>query len=236
VAGFGFTVGIIYPPVFFQAVAGVSASTSGLLLAPFAFTCAVSTLLAGQLTDRLGGYKAIPLVGMAFLTAGYGLLSTIGSDTSAAVVTVYAMVAGVGVGFVMQTLLFVVQRATRIDDMGVATSTVMLARVLGSSIGVAVVGTVFTSRLVTEVGIRLPGFAAADIQGDPQQVAALPDVVRAEVVESFAVGLGDAFRVAVPVMLVGIVIVAALPGRRIVAMMRARADAPPSAEGTAHVV
>lgn len=236
VAGFGFTVGIIYPPVFFQAVAGVSAASSGLLLAPFAFTCAVSTLVAGQITDRVGGYKVIPLLGMGFLIAGYALLATIDATTGAAVVTVYAMIAGVGVGFVMQTLLFVVQRASTARDMGVATSTVMVARVLGSSIGVAVVGSVFTSRLLSEVAVRLPGFAAADIQGDPQRVAALPPEVGVEVVDSFAIGLSDAFAVAVPVMVLGLVLVALLPGRRVAAIVEAGNDATVSAEGTAHVL
>nr|WP_283250969.1 MDR family MFS transporter [Rhabdothermincola salaria] len=236
VAGFGFTVGIIYPPVFFQAVAGVSAASSGLLLAPFAFTCAVSTLLAGQLTDRVGGYKVIPLVGMGFLIAGYALLATIGADTSAATVTVYAMVAGVGVGFVMQTLLYVVQRASSATDMGVATSTVMVARVLGSSIGVAVVGSVFTSRLLSEVAIRLPGFAPADVQGDPQRVAALPAEVQVEVVDSFAIGLSSAFAVAVPIMIVGLVLVVLLPGRRVAELVEAGGGEAPSADTTAHVM
>lgn len=227
VAGFGFTVGIIYPPIFFQAVAGVDAARSGLLLAPFAFTCALATLAAGQITDRFGGHKVVPLVGMGALTVGYALLGTISGSTSAASVIGYAMVAGIGVGLVMQTLLFVVQRAAPVADMGVATSTVMLARVLGSSIGVAVVGGIFTSRLVDEVRARLPDFPAADIQGDPRQVAALADDVRVVVQDAFAAALAGAFRAAVPIMLVGVVVVAFVPGRRVAAMLRTR-PAPPS--------
>lgn len=235
IAGFGFTAGIIYPPIFFQAVAGVQAAKSGLLLAPFAFTCAVSTLVAGQITDRVGGYKIVPLVGTGFLTAGYALLGTLGPSTSAFEVTLFAMIAGVGVGLVMQTLLFVVQRASRPDDMGVATSTVMLARVLGSSIGVAILGTVFTSTLLNEIGTRLPGFPVADVQGTPSKVAALSESVRLEVVDSFATGLAHAFRSAVPFMVLGIVLVAALPARKVAAVMRERRTEPPSADAVAHI-
>ena len=118
----------------------------------------------------------------------------------------------------------------------VATSTVMLARVLGSSIGVAIVGSIFTSRLLGQVEEELPGFPAADVQGDPGRVAALADDVRTTIVDAFASGLADAFRAAVPIMVVGIVLVAALPGRRLVALMRERAAGAPSAEGTAHVM
>jgi EmrB/QacA subfamily drug resistance transporter len=215
VAGVGFTCGIIYPPIFFQAVAGADASRSGLLLAPFAFTCALSTLVAGQVTDRIGGYKVLPLVGMVFLTVGYALLGTISASTSALEVTLFAMIGGVGVGFVMQTLLFVVQRLTPVADIGVATSTVMVGRVLGSSIGVAILGSAFTAALTSQVEERLPGFPVVEVQGAPGKVAALSVEVRDQLQEAFADGLATAFKVAVPIMVLGIVAVALIPGREV---------------------
>jgi EmrB/QacA subfamily drug resistance transporter len=234
VAGVGFTCGIIYPPVFYQAVAGVDASKSGLLLAPFAFTCALSTLLAGQITDRIGGYKLLPLIGMAFLAAGYALLGTISGSTSAIEVTFFAMVAGVGVGFVMQTLLYVVQRLTPVAEIGVATSTVMVARVLGSSLGVAILGSAFTSSLSSEVERRLPGFPVSDVQGAPQKVAALAADVRVQLQDAFATGLASAFKVAVPIMVMGFVAVAFIPGKRVRARMAEPHEAVVSADAVAH--
>ena len=220
--------------LFFQAVAGVDASKSGLLLAPFAFTCAVSTLAAGQITDRVGGYKALPLIGMVFLGAGYALLGTITAATSAAEVMAFAMVAGVGVGFVMQTLLYVVQRSSSVRDIGVATSTVMLFRVLGSSLGVAVLGSAFTSSLTSEVDTRLPGFPTSEIQGAPQKIAALAPEVQQQLHDAFASSLATAFRVAVPFMVVGFVAVAFIPGRAVKRRM-AEAHAPlVSADAVAH--
>ena len=234
VAGIGFTCGIIYPPVFFQAVAGVDASKSGLLLAPFAFTCAVSTLAAGQITDRIGGYKALPLIGMVFLGAGYALLGTITAATSAAAVMSYAMVAGVGVGFVMQTLLYVVQRSSSVRDIGVATSTVMLFRVLGSSLGVAVLGSAFTSTLTSEVDERLPGFPTSEIQGAPQKIAALAPDVQAQLHDAFATSLATAFRVAVPFMVIGFVAVAFLPAAKVRRRMKEAHDHVVTADAVAH--
>lgn len=215
ISGVGFTCGIIYPPLFFQAVAGYNAQSSGLLLAPFALTCAASTLLAGQFADRFGGYKVIPLFGMACEAVGFALLSTITVSTSATSVVVYGMLAGLGVGCVMQTLLYVVQRFTVASDMGVATSTVMLARVMGSSLGVAILGSVFTSTLISEVETRVPGFAVGDIEGTPERVASLAEDVRLQLQESFAIGLSTAFRVAVPIMIIGVIVVALIPARRV---------------------
>lgn len=234
ISGVGFTCGIIYPPLFFQAVAGYNAQNSGLLLAPFALTCAASTLLAGQFADRFGGYKIIPLFGMVCEAVGFALLSTITVSTSATSVMLYGMLAGLGVGCVMQTLLYVVQRFTVASDMGVATSTVMLARVMGSSLGVAILGSVFTSTLISEVERRVPGFAVTDIQGTPERVASLAEDVRVQLQESFAVGLSTAFRVAVPIMVIGVIVVALIPARRVRERMNQAPEEVSLAESAAH--
>ena len=236
ISGVAFTCGIIYPPLFFQAVAGSNAQRSGLLLAPFALTCAASTLLAGQFADRFGGHKMIPLFGMICEAIGFALLGTITVATSATTVMVYGMLAGLGVGCVMQTLLYVVQRFSRSSDMGVATSTVMLARVMGSSLGVAILGSVFTSTLIAEVHRRVPGFAVADIQGTPSKVAALATDVRVQIQESFAVGLSTAFRVAVPIMVIGVIVVALIPGKQVRERLAAAPEDVPLADTVAHGV
>ena len=146
---------------------------------------------------------------------GFFLLSTITVATPATTVMAFGMLAGLGVGCVMQTLLYVVQRFSRASDMGVATSTVMLARVMGSSLGVAILGSVFTSTLIAEVERRVPGFPLSDIQGTPGRVASLAADVRVQLQESFATGLSTAFRVAVPIMILGVIVVALIPGRRV---------------------
>lgn len=230
ISGVGFTCGIIYPPLFFQAVAGFNAQNSGLLLAPFALTCAASTLAAGQFADRFGGHKVIPLFGMVCEAVGFALLSTITVSTPATLVMAYGMLAGLGVGCVMQTLLFVVQRFAPARDMGVATSTVMLARVMGSSLGVAILGSVFTSTLIAEVQRRVPGFAVSEIQGTPSRVAGLAADVRVQLQESFATGLSTAFRVAVPIMVIGIIVVACIPARRVREKLAEAPEAVPLAE------
>ena len=235
-AGIGFTCGVVYPPIFFQAVAGIRAQSSGLLLAPFALTTALSTLVAGQITDRFGGHKIIPLIGMGALTIGYTLLGFIGYSTPVWQVVVFGMIGGVGVGFVMQTLLFVVQRFSKVSDMGVATSTVMLARVLGSSLGVAIIGSVFTSTWLDEVAKRLPGMPLSELKGDPEKVAALAEDVRVQVQEAFAYSLSFAFRFAVPFMVIGFVAVAFLPARKIRERMQHGPEPVSLAEATAHVM
>ncbi len=234
ITGMAFGAAIVYPPLFFEAVRGIDATRAGLLLAPFAVTSGLFTIVAGQITDRFGGHKVVPAIGMLAVTGGMAALSTIDASSSAARVVICAMVCGLGIGLVMQTLLFVIQRFTAAADIGVATSTVMLARLLGNSLGVAIVGTVFTNSLLHTVGERLPDFPLSELQGSPTRIAALADEVRVTVQSSFAEALASGFRAMVPFLIIGFVCVLFIPARRVAARMSSAPEEVPLADAVAH--
>jgi EmrB/QacA subfamily drug resistance transporter len=215
IAGLAFGSAIVYPPLFFEAVRGINATQAGLLLAPFAVTSGLCTIVAGQITDRRGGHKAVPFVGMIASGIGMWMLSTINASTTVAFVVGSAMLVGLGIGFVMQTLLYVIQRFTEPADIGMATSTIMLARLLGNSLGVAIVGTVFTNSLLSGVERRVPDFPMESLQGAPHEIAALADGVREQIQSAFADALANGFTAMIPVMAIGAIVVAALPAKRI---------------------
>ena len=56
-------------------------------------------------------------------------------------------VLGLGLGLVMQMLVVAVQNAVDYDELGVATSGATLFRSIGGSVGTAVLGAVFATRL-----------------------------------------------------------------------------------------
>lgn len=234
-SGMAFGAAIVYPPLFFEAVRGIDATHAGLLLAPFAVTSGVFTIVAGQITHRRGGFKMVPVIGMASIVVGMVALGTIDASSSVARVVASAMLCGLGIGFVMQTLLFVIQRFTEVRDIGVATSTVMLARLLGNSLGVAIVGTVFTNTLLGEVGIKLPNFPLSSLQGSPHAIASLTDDVRDIVQSAFAHALATGFRALIPLMILGLVLVLFLPAHRVRARMRTSPVEVPLADATAHI-
>jgi len=212
-AGLAFGSAIVYPPLFFEAVRGISATQAGLLLAPFAVTSGLCTIVAGQITDRRGGHVLVPFIGMVASGTGMALLSTISSSTPAAFVVGSAMLVGLGIGFVMQTLLYVIQRFTEPADIGMATSTIMLARLLGNSLGVAIVGTVFTNTLLSGVQRRLPEFPLDSLQGAPTKIASLGDGVREQIQAAFADALARGFSAMIPVMVIGSIVVACIPAK-----------------------
>lgn len=236
ISGLAFGSAIVYPPLFFEAVRGISATQAGLLLAPFAVTSGLCTILAGQITDRRGGHVLVPFVGMVVSGIGMVMLSTIDASTSAAFVVGSAMLVGMGIGFVMQTMLYVIQRFTQPADIGMATSTIMLARLLGNSLGVAIVGTVFTNSLLSTVQSELPDFPVDSIQGAPHEIAALSDGVREQIQAAFANALSNGFRTMVPVMAIGAIVIAFIPAKRVRDRLRTAPKEIPLGESTAHAM
>jgi hypothetical protein len=81
---------------------------------------------------------------------------------------------------------------------GVATSTATFFRSLGGSLGVALFGAIFASRLADELK-TLPGAAAAHLSGgvnvSPAQVHALPASVRHDFLVAFVNALQPVFLV-----------------------------------------
>jgi hypothetical protein len=108
------------------------------------------------------------------------------------------LVVGVGIGLVMQLLVLVVQNDAPPRDVGVATSTATFFRSMGGSLGVALFGAVFASRLTHQLA-ALPAAVAARFSGgvniSPAQVHALPAGVRREFVLAFVNALRPVFLV-----------------------------------------
>jgi EmrB/QacA subfamily drug resistance transporter len=146
-SGATFAAGIYFIPVFVQQVKGLSATESGFLLVPFMFTTAFTTLLAGRAVERTGRYRTWPILGSVIATSAVLVLTTLGLDTPAWLIAVYGALLGAGVGFVMQTSLLALQNGAESRDLGVATSSALLSRILGSTLGVAVCSAALQSQL-----------------------------------------------------------------------------------------
>jgi EmrB/QacA subfamily drug resistance transporter len=203
--------GIIYLPLFLQVVGGKSATNAGLLLLPLMIGVIGMSVTSGRVISRTGRYKIFPVAGMLVTTAGFYLLSTMGATTSQLTASVYMFILGAGVGSVMQVLILAVQNSVDRSDMGTATGTSSFLRSMGGSFGVALFGAVLSNRLAHNLGNLLPGgslppgVSADTLRGSPAAILALPDEVRAAVVEAFSRSIDTVFLVAVPISLLGFV-------------------------------
>lgn len=209
--------GIIFLPVYFQVVQGMSPTESGLALLPMMVGVFATSIGSGHLMTRTGRYKRYPILGAAVTTAGFLLLSMLDTDTPYWQAALFIFVLGAGLGFTMQIVVTAVQNAVERRDMGSATSSVTFFRMMGGAFGTAIFGAVLTNRLThhlaeTGAGSQLPaGTDESRVANDVQAIQALPPEVRQVVLDAWVNSVHDLFLVAVPFAVVAFVLAFFIP-------------------------
>jgi EmrB/QacA subfamily drug resistance transporter len=216
IVGFALFGSVTYLPLFLQVVNGASPTGSGLQILPLMGGLLLTSIVSGQIISRTGHYKPFPIAGTAVMVVGLLLLSGMNATTSRLGASAYMFVLGLGIGSVMQVLVLAVQNAVDYRDLGVATSGATLFRSVGGSIGTAVLGSIFTTRLRTELAAAIPGGAAHGIgaaNANPALLKRLPPSVHASYIHAFTNALGTVFEVAAGVAVVAFVLSWLLPER-----------------------
>ncbi len=179
-AGFALFGATAFLPLYLQVVRGVTPTISGVYLLPMVLGLLLTSVTSGQLISKFGRYKVYPIVGTAAMTVALYLLSTLTETTTSVVMDVYFAVLGFGLGLILQVLVIAVQNSADYADLGTATSSVTFFRTIGGSFGVAIFGSIFSSRLVANLaaalrGTPLPrGFTPASAQVNPAALKKLP--------------------------------------------------------------
>ncbi len=155
---FGTFASIIFIPLFFQGVKGLSATASGGYLTPMLLGMVGGSITAGQVLSRTNGhYRIQGIVGLTIMGAGMALLSTMRVDTSVSLALAYMVITGVGIGSTMPLYSIAVQNAVPYKVLGVATSSTSFFRSIGATVGLAVFGSIMNNRFAAEFVKELPG-------------------------------------------------------------------------------
>jgi hypothetical protein len=177
--------------VYFQAVRGDSAIMSGVSLLPYIVTCCILSAAIGRVVSATGRYKEIIQLGFALMVVGTGLLTIWDVHTPIHTWIPIEIILGLGVGPNFQNMLIAIQATIRHSDMAVATAAFIFICLLGSTLGIAIGGTVFEiemSKLASDLP-QVPGLA--DITGQNagsvvQVIQSLPDDVKPVVIQNYA--------------------------------------------------
>src|SRR3954452_402793 len=193
---FGVTV---YVPLFVQGVLGGSATNSGVVLIPLAFSWVIASFISGQLMAKSGRYRIYPILGGGLITAGLALLSQVDVGTSRWAIAGSLVLIGCGMGMSFQTYIIATQNAVPMQQLGIATASIQFFRTMGGSFAVAGLGALLNNRLSTELGKHLGGAAAGiDTQRLLQGGLNVPRALLAGTKASLAASLETAFLVLVP--------------------------------------
>ncbi|MGA3525874.1 MDR family MFS transporter [Melissospora conviva] len=198
-----------YMPTYLQMVTGVSATNAGMLMIPAMGGMLVASTVAGRLVSRTGRYKLSPLLGVLVMGTSLLLLASLRVDTAIPVVCAYLGVFGVGLGMSMQILTLIVQNSFPNSQVGTATAATNYFRQVGATLGSAVVGSIFATRLTALITERIP--AASERLGGlnsftPALVGGLPDELRLPIITSYNEALLPIFGFMVPLAVLAAVL------------------------------
>ncbi|SFO63789.1 drug resistance transporter, EmrB/QacA subfamily [Pseudonocardia ammonioxydans] len=214
-AAIGITIGIAmfaavaYLPTFLQMVEGADATESGLMMIPMTVGMLTTSIVTGRLISATGRYTLYPILGGFVSIGGLFLLGQIDETSSYAYTATAMLVLGLGVGCSMQNLTLIVQNSVPYAVLGAATSAQSYFRQIGASLGIALFGSIFVSRLTAELTVSPAGpdpLAGGGGVGSltPQSLADLPEPVQHLIAHAYAAALPPVFLFGIPIVVLGL--------------------------------
>ncbi|MFI5427217.1 MFS transporter [Aeromicrobium sp. UC242_57] len=173
-------------PQYLQLARNLSPTASALHLLPVLITQIIVTPLVGRWISRDGRWRHFAVTALVSLTVGMLLLGTLRSGPETIILSFSMVLVGIGLAGSLQVLMALAQTAAPVGHAGAVTSLVTFSRSLGSSIGIAALGSLSSVRAHSVMPERLEaaGLSAADARqlagavDSPAAVANLPDKVR----------------------------------------------------------
>ena len=221
-----------YMPTYLQMVHTLTPTEAGLMMIPMMVGMIGVSTGVGFIIARTGHYKLYPIVGLAITALTLWWMSQMTADTTLTALGVRFFCFGVGLGFVMQVLVLIVQNSFPISQVGTATAANNFFRQIGSALGASIVGSMFIHNMQGEMSERLPKalaslgedgaqyaeqFAGADAANSltPHVVAGLPDALRDAILNSYNDGLTPVIAMMVPLAIAAMLLLIPLRQERL---------------------
>jgi EmrB/QacA subfamily drug resistance transporter len=180
---------------YFQFVRDYSALGTGSRILPVATSIAVASILGGALAPRIGT-KVVVATGMTLLGSAFLWVATVPVDASYATVIVPQMVLmGTGLGFISTPATESILQVLPPARAGVGSAVNDATRELGGTLGVAVIGSLFSSLYADRLLSTLSGVSPAQAEQAAESVAVSDALATADpalldtVNDAFLVGL-----------------------------------------------
>lgn len=187
---------VIYLPLYLQGVLGQSATNSGVVITPLTVSLVVGAGLSGFVVAMLKRYQAITILGAIVMTIGVYLMTRMTAATGLVEAVIYMAVAGIGIGIFFSILTLAVQNSLPRTQLGVGTAAVRYLSQLGSTLGVAIVGTVVNNTIASDIVTRLPASAVRQLTPQGLKFATNPQVLVNPTYHDTVVKTAEGFAVA----------------------------------------
>ncbi len=155
IMGFCMFAVMYYAPLLLQGGFGLSPKEAGMLLTPLAVFITVGSIINGRIVTRLPSANAMLYVGLSCFCAASLALAHITVDTPHSLIAAIMMLAGLGLGLLLPNLTLLAQASAPRVQLGVATAMLQSTRMIGSMLGIALIGTLVSHRYTRNVNEML---------------------------------------------------------------------------------
>ena len=140
-----------FAPTYLQTAAGADPLIAGLAVAALTLGWPIASTFSGRVYLRIG-FRATILIGAVVVTLACAFLAATAPWPSTLTVAAGCLVLGLGLGFVASPSLIVAQASAPWHERGVVTGLNAFLRTLGSTIGVAVFGSIANTSIAAHGG------------------------------------------------------------------------------------
>ncbi len=165
-------------PTYVQGTMGYSALIAGFTLTAMSIGWPLASTTSGKLFLRFG-FRFTAILGGIFLILGSIFFVTLDPEKGPIWAAMGSFVIGIGMGYTSSSFIISIQSSVSWETRGVATSSNVFMRTLGSSLGTAVLGGLLNTKLMGYLlqhngqKLQLTSVDAANILLDPQKKAQL---------------------------------------------------------------
>lgn len=162
VLGSTFLVVVLYVPIWFQAIKGVTPVKSGIDTIPMLLGLVVASICSGGLVARFGYYLPFLYVSCIIMPIGAGLLTTLRPDSNHSAWIGYQVLLGLGIGAGMQQSNLAVQTCLPDRDVPTGISIIFFFQMLGGAVFSAVAQNIFIDKFVKQLA-GIPGINPSSV-------------------------------------------------------------------------
>ncbi|TVU56728.1 MFS transporter [Corynebacterium aurimucosum] len=212
-------------PTYLQMVHTLTPTKAGLMMIPMMLGMIGTSTTVGFIIARTGHYKRYPIIGLAITAGALFWMSKLTVETSLTQLGAEFLVFGIGLGFVMQVLVLIVQNSFPVALVGTATAANNFFRQIGSAMGASLVGSLFIHNMKDELAANMPAAIASmgkagapfaekfNAEGGgssnltPSMVAQLPEPIRDVVLNAYNDGLTPVILLMVPMAIIALLLI-----------------------------
>ncbi len=195
---------IVIVPVFMENVQNLSPLAAGLTLFPQALVMGGGIALGNKLSRR-SGVRLCAMTGMLLLTLGSVALLLINKNTPPWITAFLLVFRGLGIGLVIQPVLWMVLRGLNADEAVDATTLYNVSERLGGATGVALLSTFLQARETDHMNQAVKAFrlSRAGSGAGSHTGLSVSEAVRAQLIHAAVQGFHDTFWLLAAIAFVG---------------------------------